>query len=75
MPEETLDLRNLKCPMPALLTRRALAHAKTGTELDVVADDPMAAVDIPHMCHQEKHEVVSVTREGDVTRFRIRKTT
>lgn len=70
---EPFDLRSLKCPMPALLTRRVLARAKPGTELDVIADDPMAAVDIPHMCHQENHEVVSVAREGDVTRFRIRK--
>jgi tRNA 2-thiouridine synthesizing protein A len=70
---ELLDLTGLKCPMPALLTRRALARLASGAELDVVADDPMAAVDIPHMCHHEGHEVLSTTRDGARTRFRLRK--
>jgi tRNA 2-thiouridine synthesizing protein A len=70
---QSLDLTGLKCPMPALLTRRALARLPVGAELDVVADDPMAAVDIPHMCHHEGYEVLSTTRDGTATRFRLRK--
>jgi tRNA 2-thiouridine synthesizing protein A len=69
---EPLDLRGLKCPLPALFTRRALARAAPGAELAVIADDPMAAIDIPHMCHQENHDVIAVTRDGDVTRFVLR---
>ena len=49
---EPLDLRGLKCPLPALFARRALARATPGDEIEVTADDPLAAVDIPHMCHQ-----------------------
>jgi tRNA 2-thiouridine synthesizing protein A len=70
---DPLDLRGLKCPLPALFARRALARAAPGAEIDVVADDPLAAVDIPHMCHQERHEVVAVAREGGVTRLRLRR--
>ena len=70
---QSLDLTGLKCPMPALMTRRALARMPPGAELDVVADDPMAAVDIPHMCHHEGYEVVSAERDGAVTRFRLRR--
>lgn len=53
--EGILDLRGLKCPLPALLARKALAKAPPGTVLTVLADDPLAAVDIPHMCHTHGH--------------------
>ena len=70
---EPLDLKGLKCPMPALLARRALARAQPGEEIEVVADDPMAAVDIPHMCHHEGHAVLSLSRDDEITRFRLRR--
>jgi len=70
---EPLDLRGLKCPLPALMTRRALARAPIGLEIEVTADDPMAAVDIPHMCHQEGHTVVSQFRDGALIRLVIRR--
>jgi len=70
---EPLDLRGLKCPLPALMTRRALARAPIGLEIEVTADDPMAAVDIPHMCHQEGHTVVSQSRDGALIRLVIRR--
>lgn len=68
-----LDLRGLKCPLPALFAKRALSRAQPGEKLLVVADDPMAAIDVPHMCRQEGYEVVSLAREGDVTRITLRR--
>jgi tRNA 2-thiouridine synthesizing protein A len=65
---EELDLRGLKCPMPALLARRRLA-ARGTTPIAILADDPMAVIDIPHMCHREGHEIVEMTREGNSMRF------
>jgi tRNA 2-thiouridine synthesizing protein A len=59
-----LDLRGLKCPLPALLARRALSRAAPGTVLEVTADDPLAVIDIPHMCAQEGFAVLSVRRDG-----------
>jgi len=70
---ETLDLRGLKCPLPALLARRYLKGAKTGTTVLVLADDPMAAIDVPHMCRNEGFEVLEIQREGDAARMRLRK--
>ena len=70
---EPLDLRGLKCPLPALMTRRALARAAAGSEIEVVADDPLAAVDIPHMCRQEGYEVVRVERDGALARLTVRR--
>ena len=47
-----LDLRGLKCPLPALRTRKALAAARPGTRLVVTCTDPMAVIDIPHLAHE-----------------------
>ena len=68
-PDDILDLRGLKCPLPALFTRRALERGPAGALLRVVADDPLAALDIPHMCASEGHAVMEVRREKDATHF------
>lgn len=70
--DETLDLRGLKCPLPAMLTRKALARLSAGAALIVLADDPLAAVDIPHMCHGEGHTVDSVTSRDGYNEFSLR---
>jgi tRNA 2-thiouridine synthesizing protein A len=72
MEDETLDLRGLKCPLPALMARRALARVEPGAIVIVLASDPLAVVDIPHMCGEEGHMVESVTRNDDHSQFRIR---
>ena len=68
---EVLDLRGLKCPLPALLAKRALLRSAAGTLFDIVADDPLAAVDIPHMCARESFDVLSVQRDGACVRLRL----
>jgi tRNA 2-thiouridine synthesizing protein A len=70
---EVLDLRGLKCPLPALLAKRAVLRSAAGTLLDIVADDPLAAVDIPHMCAQESFDIVSVQREETCVRLRLKR--
>ncbi len=70
--DETLDLRGLKCPLPALMTRKALARLPPGTALTVLADDPMAVVDIPHMCHGEGHAFDGVASREGYSEFSIR---
>jgi tRNA 2-thiouridine synthesizing protein A len=70
--DEALDLRGLKCPLPAMLTKKALARLSPGAALKVLADDPLAAVDIPHMCHGEGHTVDSVTSRDGYSEFALR---
>ena len=71
--EETLDLRGLKCPLPALLAKKALARLAAGTTLTVLADDPLSVVDIPHMCHGEGHCVDGVASRDGFSEFILRK--
>lgn len=66
-----LDLRGLKCPLPALMARRALERSAPGHVIAVLTDDPMAPIDVPHMCRQEHYEVLEVHRDGDTARMRL----
>jgi tRNA 2-thiouridine synthesizing protein A len=44
-----LDLTGLKCPLPALKTRKALQKLQAGEEIYVLTTDPMAVIDIPSL--------------------------
>ena len=70
---EELDLRGLKCPLPALMARKKLATLRTGETLMVLASDPLSTVDIPHMCHQEGHELLEDVAASGHHRFLIRR--
>ncbi len=65
-------MRGLKCPLPAMLAKKALALLSPGTVVTVLADDPLAMVDIPHMCHDEGHAVESVATRGGYTEFALK---
>jgi TusA-related sulfurtransferase len=39
----------------------------------VIADDPMAFIDVPHMCRHEGFEVIAIARNGDTSKMTIRK--
>jgi tRNA 2-thiouridine synthesizing protein A len=70
--DETLDLRGLKCPLPAMLAKKALARLAPGAAIIVLADDPLAAVDIPHMCHGEGHAVERMASRDGISEFFLR---
>ena len=73
MAAEVLDLRGLKCPLPALFAKHALSRADAGAEIEVLTDDPMAPIDVPHMCRHEGFEVVTLTRNGHQARMVLRR--
>ncbi|WP_051558818.1 sulfurtransferase TusA family protein [Allorhizobium undicola] len=66
-----LDLRGLKCPLPALKTRKRLKAMAEGQELLVETTDPMAVIDIPHMCREDGHVMVNVQPTATGHRFLI----
>mgnify|MGYP001563758356 CR=1 FL=1 len=51
-----LDLTGLKCPMPALLTERALKGMARGERLMVTVTDALAPIDLRHLCQRRGHE-------------------
>lgn len=73
MAEKILNLRGLKCPLPALRTRKALGALQAGDMLIAECTDPLTAIDIPNLLRETGDTMVSSGREGDVLVFRIRK--
>jgi tRNA 2-thiouridine synthesizing protein A len=72
--EPTLvDLRGLKCPLPALRTRKALSRLAPGALLVVECTDPLAEIDIPNLVRETGDALEATAREDDVLVFRIRK--
>jgi len=71
--EKILNLRGLKCPLPALRARKALTGLKTGDMLIAECTDPLTAIDIPNLLRETGDTMVASAREGDVLIFRIRK--
>jgi tRNA 2-thiouridine synthesizing protein A len=72
-PAERLDTLGLKCPLPALRTRRALAKLAAGSLLEVAADDPLAAIDIPHLVRELGDELVAADEASGRMLFVIRR--
>ena len=72
--EELIDLWGLLCPLPVLKAGKRLAAMQTGHVLKVLATDPMAAIDMPHFCNEQGHELLESGRNGDILIFRIRRT-
>ena len=68
-----LDLSGLKCPLPALKTRRALRSLAPGDRLEVRCTDPMAAIDIPHLVGMTGDRLEAIERSAFVIVFRIEK--
>jgi tRNA 2-thiouridine synthesizing protein A len=73
MAESTIDLRGLKCPLPALRARKALSKMPAGDVLVVECTDPLAELDIPNLVRETGDELEGRSRDGDVLVFRIRK--
>jgi tRNA 2-thiouridine synthesizing protein A len=70
LPDDIVDARGLKCPLPVLKMEKRLAQLRPGAAITVLATDPIAKIDIPLFCTQNGHSCVT-TSEGDLLRFAI----
>ncbi|MDB5507793.1 MAG: SirA-like protein [Hyphomicrobiales bacterium] len=68
-----LDLTGLKCPLPALKTRKALKSLAPGDSLEVHCTDPMAVIDIPNLIRETGDRVEIAERAEARTVFLIEK--
>jgi tRNA 2-thiouridine synthesizing protein A len=72
-PEE-IDATGLLCPLPVLRARKRMKPMAEGTLVRVSADDPAAAVDVPHFCAEQGHALIGIERgAGDLRVFVIRR--
>ena len=73
MTETTLNLRGLKCPLPALRTRKALKGLASGDLLVVECTDPLSNLDIPNLVRETGDALENTVSADDVITFSIRK--
>jgi tRNA 2-thiouridine synthesizing protein A len=73
MAEKTLNLRGLKCPLPALRTKKALSGMAPGDVLVVECTDPLSGVDIPNLINQTGDTLQETLKDKRLLTFRIRK--
>jgi tRNA 2-thiouridine synthesizing protein A len=68
-----LDLAGLKCPLPALKTRKALKSISSGDFLEVHCTDPMSVIDIPSLIRETGDTVEIAERSDSLIVFLIEK--
>jgi tRNA 2-thiouridine synthesizing protein A len=68
-----LDLAGLKCPLPALKTRKALKSITPGDLLEVHCTDPMSVIDIPNLIRETGDTVEIAERSASRIVFLIEK--
>jgi len=73
MSEKIMNLRGLKCPLPALRLRKALSGLKSGELIVAECTDPLAAIDIPNLLRQTGDTLEGKSDADGVLTFRVRK--
>jgi tRNA 2-thiouridine synthesizing protein A len=71
--EIEIDARGHRCPVPTLRLRRALEAAVSGDVVRLLADDPLARVDVPHFAAQQGCAVLAIETLDRGCAFRVQK--
>ncbi|MFC3070078.1 sulfurtransferase TusA family protein [Phenylobacterium soli] len=71
--EILVDARGHRCPVPTLRLRRALEAAPAGARLRLLADDPLARIDVPHFAAGLGVEILDRGEDAGVLSFVIAK--
>ncbi|ENS9590378.1 hypothetical protein C3H04_05135 [Neisseria gonorrhoeae] len=66
MNSETLDVTGLKCPLPILRAKKALAQMRQGEVLTVLATDGGAPGDFEAFCRQTSHVLLDSSEQDGV---------
>jgi tRNA 2-thiouridine synthesizing protein A len=69
--EILVDARGHRCPVPTLRLRRAMEAAGPGARVRLLADDPLARIDVPHLAAARGWTVLGIEAEGPILRFLV----
>ncbi|HEY9217334.1 MAG TPA: sulfurtransferase TusA family protein [Phenylobacterium sp.] len=73
MEEILVDARGHRCPVPTLRLRRSLEDAEPGACVRLLADDPLARIDVPHFAGQAGFEILEQSERDGALSFLVRK--
>lgn len=66
-----VDARGHRCPVPSLRLRKALEATAPGMIVTLLADDPLARIDVPHLIGAGPHRLLSVEDADGALRFTV----
>ena len=66
-----INMRGLKCPLPALKTRKLLSRMAAGEVLVIECTDPLTTIDIPNLLRETGDRLDGSAKKGRVLTFRI----
>jgi len=67
--EIVVDARGHRCPTPTLRLQRALRQAKPGQRVTLLADDPLARIDVPHFLAARGYQLIDSATDAGVLSF------
>jgi TusA-related sulfurtransferase len=71
--EKKLDATGLFCPEPMFRTKIEVERMQVGDVIVVSADDPAAEDDISRWVNRNGHELMDMSKDGDIITFKIKK--
>jgi tRNA 2-thiouridine synthesizing protein A len=61
-----VDARGHRCPVPSLKLQKALQAAAPGSQVTLLATDPMARIDVPFLIDQIGGQVITIEQTDGV---------
>ena len=72
MPDKTLDVKGLACPLPVLKAKKALSELPKGATLEVLSTDPGSVDDFTAFSESTGNALLEHSESGGVYRFLLR---
>ena len=66
-----VDARGHRCPTPSLRLQKAMRQAGPGARLSLLATDPMARIDVPHLMAGMGGRVVAIAEADGVLTIEV----
>lgn len=73
LPVRVVDCLGRPCPVPVIELARALLEVEPGAMVEVVSDDPAAAVDVPAFCRLRGHRYLGQDSRPRGAAYRVRR--
>lgn len=64
-PTRVVDALGTFCPVPVRMLARAVARVPPGGSVELLADDPLVAVDVPAWCHTHGAALLEMVELAD----------
>ena len=71
MTTTVLDTSGLRCPLPVLKAKKAIARLTVGQVLEVIATDPGSVADFEVLCAVGGHKLLNRSQKEGIFRFQI----